>query len=251
MNSRVKILTKKLFDKYFWRQHPEAALRYWPVVREIKKAKLENSKILEIGPGSLGIVPYLKGEIVGIDVDFSGPQTKSLNKIKGKATELPFRKNSYDATISVDVLEHIPPQLRETAILEMLRVTKRLAIIVIPTGEHSEEQDRQLHERWNKVFKTKNQFLEEHVKFGLPKNEEIFVYIDRSLRKLKKDAKTRSYPNLNIFIRKILMLTWITKNKYLYYLYLKGFLLFMPILKFANFEKTYRRVFVVEFTQAS
>ena len=248
MNSYAKKFIKQIFDRYFWRQHPEAALRYMPVVKEIKKAKLQSAKILEIGSGSLGIVPYLKKDIDGIDVDFNGPQTKHLNKIKGVATDLPFRKNSYDVSISVDVLEHIKPQDREEAIYEMLKVTKKLAVIVTPCGEHSENQDIELQKRWNRIFKEKNQFLEEHVKYGLPKNEDVFVYIDRSLRKLQKVAKTRSYPNLNINIRKILMTTWITKNQLLYYLYLKGFLLLTPVLKYCNFGKTYRRVFVVEFS---
>ncbi len=126
---------KNLFDKFFWRQHPEAALRYAPVVREIKRLKLQNSKILEIGPGSLGIIPYLKREIDGIDMDFSGPQTDLLKKIKGTAIDLPFRKNSYDVVISVDVLEHLTRPQRENAVYEMLRVAKELNIIVVPVGD--------------------------------------------------------------------------------------------------------------------
>ncbi len=246
LNAEKKIRT--FFNKYFYRQHPEAALRYLPVVTEIKKAKLENAKILEIGPGSLGITPYLHKKIEGVDIDFSGPQTDQLVKIKGSAIDLPFRKNSYDVTISVDVIEHIPDYLREKAVLDMLKVTKKLALIVVPVGVDSEKQDKELHLHWKKIFKDKNQFLEEHVENGLPKTDEILVFIDKSLRKLGTNAKTRSYPNLNLQIRKILMLAWITKNKYLYYFYLKGMLLFVPILRFCNFGKTYRRVFVIEFT---
>ena len=43
------------------------------------------------------------------------------------------------------------------------------------------------------------------------------------------------------------MKSWISKNKYLYYLYLKGFLLLLPFLRNANFGKCYRRIFVIEF----
>ncbi len=248
MNSKNSDLIRNFFDKFFWKQHPEAALRYLPIVTQIKKAKLEDSKILEIGSGSLGIIPYLKIKIDAIDVDFTGPQTDLLNKFKGNAYDLPFRKNAYDVTISADVLEHIEPHLREKAVYEMLRVSKQLAIIVVPSSEASGEQDKNLQKRWNRIFKEKNQFLEEHVKYGLPSSEEILVYIDRSLRKLGKTGKTRSSTNLNLTVRKILMNTWITKNKFKYYLYLKGFLLLVPLLRFCNFGKTYRRVFVIEFT---
>lgn len=248
MNLNVKKNIRLFFNKYFYRQHPEAALRYLPVVAEIKKAKLENSKILEIGSGSLGITPYLDRKIEGVDIDFSGPQSEKLTKTKGSATNLLFRKNSQDVTISVDVLEHIPSALREIAVFDMLKITKKLAIIVVPIGEDSEKQDKELQNHWKKIFTEKNQFLEEHVQNGLPKTDEILVYIDRSLRRLEKKAKTISYPNLNLKIRKLLMLSWITKNKFLYYFYLKGLLLLVPILRFANFGKTYRRVFVIEFT---
>lgn len=247
MNSNVKNEIRRFFNKFFWRQHPETALRYAPVVSEIKKAHLENSKILEIGSGSLGITPYLKKEVDGLDIDFSGPKSDILKRIKGQADDIPFHKNTYDVSISVDVIEHLDTSRRERAIYEMLRVAKKMAILVSPEGENSEIQDKNLHEKYLKVFKRSNQFLEEHVNYGLPKKEEILVSLDKSLRKLKKNGKTRSYPNLNLSIRNILMQTWITNNKFLYYLYLKGYLLLVPIIKYCNFGKTYRRVFVIEF----
>ena len=81
MNLSVKYFAKKFFNKYFWKMHPEAALRYAKVVSEIKIANIKNAKILEVGCGSLGIIPYYKKNIDGIDINFSGPQTKLLNKI--------------------------------------------------------------------------------------------------------------------------------------------------------------------------
>ena len=245
--SKIASIFKKFFDEFFWRQHPEAALRYLPVVEAIKKAGLADSKILEIGSGSLGIVPYLKKPIDGLDIDFSGPQTHLLNKVQGKAYDLPFRKNSYDVVIQVDVLEHLKKIEREKAVSEMLKVARKLAVIVIPQGELSEKQDKELYDRWQKIFGTKNQFLEEHIENGLPRVDEILVQIDKSLRKLGKAAKLTSYPLLNLSIRNILMKTWISKSKFNYYLYLKGFLLLLPFLKFANFGSCYRRIFVIEF----
>ena len=246
MNLNVEQKARVFFERFFWRQHPEAALRYFPVVSEIKKRKLEKAKILEVGSGSLGIIPYLKTSIDGLDVDFSGPKTSLLNKIKGSADNLPFRKNSYHVVISVDVLEHLPKEIREKAIYEMLRVAKKLAVIVIPTGELSEEQDHQLQAHWQKIFNTRNQFLDEHVKFGLPPRDTILVAIDKSQRKLGKTTKVKSFPNLNLQVRNILMRTWISKNRLSYYLYMKGFLLLLPVLRLANFGNCYRTVFVIE-----
>lgn len=244
---RIENSLRKFFDKHYKNQHPELALRYLPVIGILKKEKLVGSKILEVGSGSLGITPFLKRPIDGVDADFSGPQTPLLNKIKGTATELPFHKNSYDVVISTDMLEHIPPNYRQKAILEMLRVAKRLVILEVPTGPLSQKQDRELDIRFQKVFKSRDKFLSEHVENGLPKNDEILVTIDKSLRTLGKTAKVSSKPLLNLKIRKLIMYTWISQNKYIYYTYMKGYLLLLPLLRLANFGNCYRRMFMVEF----
>jgi len=243
----VENFLKVSFDKFFKHQHPEAALRYLPVVSAIKKAKLQNSKILEVGSGSLGITPYLKKEIDAVDVDFSGPETNYVNKIDGSAEKLPFRKNQYDVVIAVDVLEHLSKNIRPHSIFEILRVARKLVVIVVPVGKLSGEQDKNLDNLWQKTFGTRNQFLYEHVKNGLPTVEEILVTVDKSLRKLGKKAKISSSPNLNLFVRYLLMKTWITRNRYIYYLYMKGYLLLVPILRLVNFGNCYRRIFVIEF----
>ena len=251
MSFNAEEIVRTFFNRFFWRQHPDAALRYIPAVRIIKSKGLNNSKILEIGSGSLGIVPYLNRKIDAVDIDFTGPHTDFLNKIKGRAQSLPFRKNSYDIVVSVDVLEHLEKTVRFEAIFEMLRVAKSLAVLVVPEGRQAQIQDKKLLNIWNKTFPEKNQFLEEHIKFSLPTADQILVDIDKSIRKLQKQAKIDSFKTLNLTIREILMRTWITKNKYLYYLYMKGFLLLLPLLLLANFGNCYRRVFVIELSPKS
>lgn len=247
MNSKIKKTVKNIFNKFYWKQHPEAALRYSPIVSKLKQLHLEDSKILEIGSGSLGIIPYLKRPIDGLDIDFSGPQTKLLCKIKGSAVNMPFRKNAYDVVISADTLEHIEPENREQSIYEMLRVAKKMVSIVVPVGKLSEKQDLITNTRWQRVFGNNYQFLDEHIKYGLPKTEEVLVFLDKSLRKLNKKAKVASFPSLNLVVRNILMSVWISKNKLVYYAYLKGFLLLLPALRLCNFGNCYRRVFMIEF----
>lgn len=246
MNFNVRKILKKFFDRFFWRQHPEAALRYLPVVAAIRRAGLADAKILEVGPGSLGIIPYLKKPIDGIDVDFSGPSTSLLTRIKGSAESLPFRRNSYDVVVCVDTLEHLPGRNRQKAIYEMLRVAKKLAIIVVPVGDLSQNQDRELDVLWRQIFGRENQFLAEHIKHGLPTQDQILVYVDKCRRLLKKNARISSSPLLNLQVRQLLMRTWISKNKFSYYLYLKGYLLLISPLRLANFGNCYRRIFVIE-----
>lgn len=247
MNFNPEKYLRIFFNKFYKDQHPEAALRYIPVISVLKNRKMLNSKILEVGSGSLGITPYLKKPIDAIDVDFSGPQTSLLNKINGTADNLPFRKNSYDVLICADTLEHIKKTQREKVIEEMMRVAKKLIIIVVPTGSLSQEQDKKLDAYYQKIFNKKNDFLSEHVQNGLPSANEILVIFDRVSRKLNKKTRVSSRPLLNLKIREVLMKTWITKNKYVYYLYLKGYLILVPLLTLINWGNCYRRLFVVEF----
>lgn len=248
MNLNPEKYLRLFFNKFYKNQHPEAALRYLPIISVLKNRKMLDSKILEVGSGSLGITPYLNKSLDAIDVDFSGPQTPLLNKISGTADNLPFRKNSYDVLICADTLEHLEKNQREKAIEEMMRVAKKLIIIVVPTGDLSQEQDKKLDAYYQKIFSKKNNFLSQHVENGLPSTNEILVIFDRLSRKLNKKTKITSKPLLNLKIREILMKTWITKNRYTYYLYLKGYLIFMPFLALMNWGNCYRKLFVVEFT---
>ena len=111
----------------FYRWHPEVAIRYLPIVSEIKKFP-KDTKILEVGSGGLGIAPYLGRLVVGLDNNFSGPSHPLLKQKKGKGEKIPFKDSSFDIVISVDTLEHVPSEKRSLMIDEMLRVAHRECI---------------------------------------------------------------------------------------------------------------------------
>src|SRR5258708_1426676 len=112
IKNRLEIL-KKLF---FYRQHPEAALRYIPIVKLLKKEKLDQARILEVGSGSYGITPYLKRKITGVDTSFDEPQYHLLRQVHGSAEKLPFKAKKFEVVILSDVLEHLPAKIRPAAI---------------------------------------------------------------------------------------------------------------------------------------
>ena len=93
MNTNNKTSNSSLSRfNFFYRWHPEVALRYLPIVKRIKQYKKElkkkELKILEVGSGSLGMAPYLKMPVTGLDVDFSGPKLSLLKPAQGKATKI-------------------------------------------------------------------------------------------------------------------------------------------------------------------
>ncbi|MBI4990704.1 methyltransferase domain-containing protein [Candidatus Gottesmanbacteria bacterium] len=103
MNKIKEFLIKLSSLWFFYRWHPEVALRYMPIVSEIKKLDEEIS-ILEVGSGGLGITPYLRKKMTGVDVEFKPPFHPLLHKIEALATKLPFKDGSFDVVISIDML---------------------------------------------------------------------------------------------------------------------------------------------------
>ncbi|MBI5307232.1 MAG: glycosyltransferase [Planctomycetes bacterium] len=83
------------------------------------------------------------------------------NNISG--TSLPFANESFDITISIDTLEHVPAAEREMFIKELIRTARTKVILACPF-------DDPLVSGMEKAIYaiTKNPFLEEHIKCGLP-----------------------------------------------------------------------------------
>ncbi|MBI4099942.1 class I SAM-dependent methyltransferase, partial [Candidatus Microgenomates bacterium] len=116
---------------FFKRWHPEVAIRYLPIVKEINA--LDRPTVLEVGSGGLGIAPYLNRSVTGLDTHFSPPFHPSLTKKIGNGTKIPFPDKSFDVVIAVDILEHVKPVDRAKVVSEIRRVAKKEIIIAVPT----------------------------------------------------------------------------------------------------------------------
>jgi ubiquinone/menaquinone biosynthesis C-methylase UbiE len=231
---------KKIF---FYRQHPETALRYLPIVKMIKEKKWEKQKILEIGSGSYGIAPYLKEEIVGVDTDFSEPEYPLLKQVKTSGKKLPFKDSSFDLVILSDVLEHIPKSVRRQVLEEAVRVGKKAVFISGPFGEDSSKQDKKLANYSLKRTGGMHPYFKEHLELGLPEVEDIFKYLEAN-SKVKEIKIMGDY--LNLSIREWMMKLFISNSKLSYYFYLKGLMFFIPILIKINNKPCYRTLLFVE-----
>lgn len=230
---------------YFSRWHPQVSLRYLLIVNELNKIK-GPVDLLEVGSGSLGIAPYLKKEIVGVDDDFSGPTIKYLRPIKTDALVLPFKNNSFDYIVSVDVLEHIAPQNRPKFLAELLRVARKKIFLAVPCGVLAMEQDRQLSEQYKQKFKQVFPFFKDHLDYGLPEENEVVDLWNKAAEKISKKIKIKKQPNLNLGIRRFLMRGWMSKNIFINILFRKVFLVFTPFWRWFNQPPTYRMIFFVE-----
>jgi hypothetical protein len=93
------------------------------------------------------------------------------------ATQLPFQDNEFDVVVASDVLEHIPPDLRETVIAESLRVARKLAILGFPCGKAAWESDQSLLAAYVQSKMTPPSWLTEHMEAPFPEPE-LFEEVD-------------------------------------------------------------------------
>lgn len=233
--------------KNLWRWHPKVALRYLPIIKKIKHLGLVDNSILEIGSGSLGIAPYIGKPIIGIDVDFAGPQIDILTKIRGSATKIPFKNKSFNIVLMVDVLEHLPTKERKKAIEEAVRVSNRLLVIATPEGKLSEQEDHYLSKYYKRVYGKEFPFYIEHLGYGLPRREWINDTINSVAVKRKRNISIEIEGNINLTLHRFLMKGWMTKNFFVDLIFRKFFLTLIPIMGFLNNEPTYRKIFYINF----
>lgn len=231
IKSKIKDFLSK---KIYYHQHPETAIRYDPIVKLIQKNGWVNHKILEVGSGSIGIAAYINSEIIGVDNDFSEPEHPNLIQVKGSGNKLPFKNKTFTVSILSDVLEHVPKKNRKKLILETIRVTKEAVIISGPFGKESFKQDLALSKLSN------HHFFKEHIIFGLPDVAEI-----ENLKSSRIYSISKIGSFFNLRVRYLLMKLFVSNNKFLYYLYLKGLMPFVPILLRLNKPPQYRTVYLL------
>lgn len=234
-------LAEKLLGIYRW--HPKIALRYLSVVRELSKSHAES--VLEVGSNGLGCAPYLKQRVVGLDIHFAPPFHPDLVAVRGSAMAIPFADRSFDAAISLDMLEHIEPQSREQVVYELLRVAKSQVCIGVPCGEAAHLQDEELAREYRKRHGKDFHYLVEQISYGVPEKRDVLDYIHSAAKKLRRGVKITVQGNINLKLRLILMRGWMSENLITNLIFRKILLLFIPILRRLNQPPVYRQLFLV------
>jgi len=123
--------------------------------------------VLDVG-GNAGILKrFLKTDIVTLNVDGSAD-------LRYDGRSIPFPDNRFGAVVTLDTLEHIPPEERGEFLRECLRVTQRYLIVAAPYGskEHR-EYERRLDALFMATHGRVHTYLNEHVRYGIPDESEM------------------------------------------------------------------------------
>jgi SAM-dependent methyltransferase len=87
---------------------------------------------------------------------------------------LPFADGAYDVVASIDVLEHLERERRREHVRELARVARSRVVVCCPLGtpEHA-RSEAELAAWYRSTVGEAHRFLEEHVGYGLPREEEL------------------------------------------------------------------------------
>lgn len=159
MTKRDMMLSKYLLP-------PDVFFRHLLVARELTKIP-DLRTVLDVG-GSLGEfrkfrddLKVITADVVGADVTYSGDK-------------LPFKNQSFDAVVSIDTLEHIPPGKRIKFVGELFRVAKKNLVVIAPyaSAQHLKHEEK-IKSKFLKKGKDVPRYLMEHLKYGLVTDEQI------------------------------------------------------------------------------
>jgi ubiquinone/menaquinone biosynthesis C-methylase UbiE len=173
----------------------------------------------------------------------SGDVIISKNKI-------PFKENSFDIVCSIDVLEHIPKDKRNTFINDLVKVASKKVIISFPVGTKKHVEYENETEKWLENKGESVTYLKEHIFYGLPQKNEI--------DKITQNSKTKISYSGNLYFNKFLFKLFMFDpkikliRKLVYFLKLTFNLLTNPIIyqmiaskKFSeNINRAYLTIYV-------
>jgi len=157
------------------------------IVDELRDGK--DVKVLDVGghPGLL--LGFLPGDEVYV-TDVVPCDIPTFVPTRGKV--LPFKDESFDVVVSVDKLEHVPPEEREGFISELVRVSKDCVVLAAPFADADVLVAEQiLYDFVKNALGYSHECLREHLKYGLPRWRDIESFL--KARELRYSAIPNGY----------------------------------------------------------
>ena len=187
-------------------------LSRYAAVDDILRRKPQAS-ILEIGAGPHGLGCCLPYRFVGVDVSYPSPPVETQTAIKASALRLPFPDRSFDVVLGIEVLEHIPPDIRANIITELCRVSRDLVYLTHPYGRLARFDDHALRIIYGitGLFgKGSPEWLTEHLQFSYPDPKRYLPAVPNGYTvKYTKETNAILHPFLVFFFTIRVISAWV------------------------------------------
>jgi SAM-dependent methyltransferase len=213
-------------------------------------SRFEGSTILDAGCGENGIGAFLpRADITGVDILPPEQIEPSLKYERGSIVQLPFEDGSFDVAVSVDVLEHLPADMRTDAVRELVRVARNAVIIAFPSGASARRIDEEMATKLRSVHESLPEWLEEHLAQPYPDRETIIGALEESVAISGRSAEISASYSENISVAKFLR-ACAARSKYIYLAANLFAGILAPLLPRANADTAYRSVIVADLADA-
>lgn len=174
-----------------------------------------DKRVLEVGAGKLGVGTFVNfRELICLDVSREVIRTASGERIIASADKLPFQTNSIDIVLSVDCIEHLPKQVRDSFISEAKRVGYTV-IVHTPVRELCLETDLKFARTHKRLFRQLDKVHYQHIQYKQPSLSELRKYFPDIFGFYNQN---RNVNYILFVLQRIPLLGWLTGFYYLLFL---------------------------------
>ena len=217
------------------------------VARVLRRFVNGDSTILDAGCGEYGLAQFVNGAtVVGVDVIPADHVDADVLFVYGSIVRLPFASDSFSIAASVDVLEHLPEEVRPEAVRELVRVAKNAIVITFPRAGAGREADESFNKRLADSGQPAPAWLTEHLANPYPESAAVIAEIEAEASRAGREVKTSVLYSENLSVARFLRQMASTSR----YFYLLGNLimgLLMPIVPRPKETNAYRAVIIAQF----
>ena len=127
-------------------------------------------RVLDVGDGSGYLLAFDGGfDAVALDLQVAPDPLPGSVRVIGDGARLPWADGTFDAVVSSDTLEHVPPAARPSFIAELARVSRDVVVLAAPFDTPGVAGAEELVRRFALLVTSRAQDqLEEHLENGLP-----------------------------------------------------------------------------------
>lgn len=131
---------------------------------------IEGNSVLDIGSGPECLFGQFMPDATMSYVDPLITEGSGQGRISGTVFAKELDGRVFDGVSAVDVLEHVPPEHRQSFLKRMSSLGKNTLILGFPTLDSSDalETDKAIDDQYRAIFGHDYSWLEEHHRFGLP-----------------------------------------------------------------------------------
>lgn len=190
-----------LASRFSW----DVLCRNMDVARLLISSVGRGGQVLDAGCGNNSLAEHLRHyDMISLDLTIPSGLSEKGKFVQGSIIQLPFGDSSFSFSTSVDVLEHLPIELRNDAIRELVRVSDDGVILAFPNRRIGRFEDEKMFESLAKLNREAPSWLSEHMEHEYPDVTETISVIDEAILARSKFAVTHVVYSEDIRLTRLL-----------------------------------------------